>query len=68
MDWLRKLTIAFASGCVGVIGFYIAFRLAIEVGIIKGPPPVMEFLAGKGFLYKQIVWAVFGGFCSLSRC
>lgn len=56
MDWLRRLSWAFVAGCVGTIGFYIGIRLGMASGLVAGPPPAMEFLASKGFFYRQVVW------------
>ena len=62
MDWLRRLSWAFAAGCVGVIGFYIGLRLSIEAGIIKGPEPMMTMLTSKGFFYSRLTWGGIWGF------
>ena len=62
MDFAKKLSLAFAAGCVGTMVFYAGLRLGMAVGVIKGPPGVMTTLASLGFLYKQIVWGGIWGF------
>lgn len=62
MEWLRRLSSAFVAGCVGVIIFYIAFRIGIAAGLIKAPEPAMQFLTSKEFFYRQTVWGGIWGF------
>jgi hypothetical protein len=56
MDILKRLSLAFAAGCFGVLFFYAAFRAGLEAGLLKPPPPAFKFLASKAFFYKQVVW------------
>ena len=62
MDVLRRLSLAFASGCFGVLLFYVALRAGLEAGIIKPPAQALKFLTSKEFLYKQVVWGGIWGF------
>lgn len=56
MELLRRLSWAFAAGCVGTIGFFIGIRIGMASGLVAGPPAMMEFLASKEFFYRQVVW------------
>jgi len=62
MDILRRGSLAFASGCFGVILFYLVLRAGIASGLVNAPPPALKFLTSKAFLYRSIVWGGIWGF------
>jgi hypothetical protein len=62
MDVLRRLSLAFASGCFGVLLFYVAIRAGLAAGLINPPEAALKFLTSKAFLYRQVVWGGIWGF------
>jgi len=62
MDILRRGSLAFASGCFGVILFYLVFRAGIASGMIKPPEAALKLLTSKLFLYRSVVWGGIWGF------
>jgi len=62
MDVLRRGSLAFASGCFGVILFYLVLRGGIAAGLVKPPEAALKFLTSKEFLYRTIVWGGIWGF------
>jgi hypothetical protein len=62
MDVFRRLSLAFASGCFGVILFYLVLRGGLEAGLLKPPEAALKFLTSKAFLYRSVVWGGIWGF------
>ena len=62
MDVLRRGSLAFASGCFGVILFYLVLRAGIASGLVNPPEAALKFLTSKAFLYRSVVWGGIWGF------
>ena len=62
MDWLKRLSSAFAAGCVGGIVLYIVLRFALAAGIVSPPEQVLAMVHGAAFPYQTVTWGGAWGF------